>query len=504
MIKKCSLISFLLFFSLFQFQGIQFYPGKNNDNTSDRFVIEALFDIGFGLEGLVAESIGIRDYQTFFFKSTFRLNRFAFELDMKLRFRFFPDNLDFRVEDWYVEGSPKETAFAYADKIKFIKYGSPDHFIYATTGEFPLTTFGTGLLVNQFHNEFFLPSFRENGFYFQFNGNQLKKNLPVSARFLITDLLDPEIFMMDFEVDLLKFAKRERAGLTVGFSSALDLNATEEHLLSADTINDIESHRTNSYTTAITGLSVPLEFALINNLFQLFVFNEIAFLLNLTTANPADYTWGLADQVGAEVRLFNIKNSGYLFGVNFSAIFTYNNFFVNYFSSNYQIVRQLQMLGTTDQYNIYLQGGISLHAFQERLTFRLSMTTPLITNVFKAKFASSFIYDGRAIKDFIPGLYVEVMYETGLNQIRNQYNGNSSYSGVILIDSITDNFRFSAKLGYNIFGAKINFLIGIQSPYWLDLADYIDSRTGGLTETTSETYKDNLQKFIGVEVSFVF
>lgn len=496
--KKIHLILILLTLSIFSSHSIKFYLDRGDstsDATADKLTIQAIFDLGFSIEGIVSNSIGLTDYQGFFFKPAFHVDKFGIGLDLKFRFRVFPDNFEFRTADWYVEGDALETAFLYLDKISYIKYGDMDSFIYASTGELPYITFGNGLLVNNFHNYSFLPTSRENGLYFNFRGEKLEKvNLPLEASFFIPDLLDPDIYALNVNFDILKFLKRDRFSLKAGFAMSNDFNATESNLLSADSVGLIGKYRNNEFTTALIGLSIPVNFKFTHRIFQIEASNELAFMIN-PPLQGGTTGFGLADEIYCEARFINIKNSGFLLGAILGMVIRYGDFYQNYYSTNYQIVRQKQYRGQNENFNLFIKTGIALYALDEDLRFRLTASIPVVTDQFKVKLETSFVYEGRSIRKFIPGLSTGIYFETALTAL----NFQGGTDGGLFLETLTRDFRFSFQLGYNIFGAKMNFLIGVQRASWSIFDNYIV----GNSFSTNNFSKD-LQKFVGVEVSFVF
>lgn len=471
---------------------------KTRESTPEQkfLAIKAVFDIGFGISGTASDRSGINDLETFFFRPAFHIQDFGIGFSIALSFRVFPERFIFQSEKWYVEGDTGRTAFALLDKIDYISYGDKDHFIHTSTGKVSFTSLGTGLLMNNFHNSFFHPIDRENGLFFTFDGRKFKKyKLPLRIKFLTPDILDFDIFGLETNFDILEFLKYKDVNLSLGAAAAFDLDGDESNTLSADTINSAEYYRNNRFSSIIAGFSFPVVFTLTRQHVRFIVNQELGFLFTDPAAAGSITQFGLAEKIGTETQVANIKNSGYLLGLKAGFIFRYDNFDLNYFSSNYQIVRRRQVNYTLDSLNIYVDAGLAFYALQEKLQFNLQITFPLILqNNFKSKIQASFIYDGRQVQAFIPGLYVAAHFENDMDIM--SFSGN----GGPFLETFTRGFRYSFEIGYRVFCAKMTFLIGVQRPNWINENSYIDLNTNLFN---TDQYGKDLQKFIAVEVSFV-
>lgn len=537
MIKK---IFFLFFFSMMVFTGysIKF---KVKTKKGKEINLQAIFDIGFSAQG-ISDDLGITDYQTGFIRPAFVLNDFGIGLDFTLRFRLFagqpPYNTKygatfFKTTDWYVENDPLQTFYLYMDKIDFIYYGSFDLPIYLKTGEIPTTTFGTGFLINNFHNISFLPTSRENGFYFHFNGEHLDKfkmnNLPLSLTFFIPDLLDPDIFAFDINGDLFKKTPLpENFSLKLGFSTVIDFNATESNRLSAlpDNTNDIVSNRnlyTNNivqYTTAPLFTSIYIDFSWRHKYFKLSIYEEFTMLFDIPISTSKQFNFGFGNNLGVEMRLVKLKNSGFLLGLSTGFMFDSPYYLANYFSSNYEVVRKYQYselghkdISSFDNYTFYITAGIGFYGFHDKLQFVFNAYFPIDDEYYQdnvsgtsgyvagntqnkkfgVRFSSKFV-----LKDVVPGLSIGLYYETLPNTMFVTDNGGT------FLESITRHFRFSSQITYKFYGAKISAIIGVQTPGWV-VPQYTDAATNPVPQTLdSDKYSNDLEKFISLEVSFVF
>ena len=484
-------ILFSLFFLTFSVYSLKFKI-KNKDATDDIITIESIFDTGFSAQA-VADGLGVTDYESFFFKPAFHIEDFGIGLVFDFRFRLFTGDITFRSEDWYIQGDALNSFLLYIDKIDYIKYGDFVSPIYLHTGKNPVLTLGTGFLVNNFHNHAFLPTSRENGFVFKFNGNYLQKykatNIPVDLTFVVNDLLDPDIFLLDLGTDVMQFTKFKDKDLftfRVGQIAAVDINTTEANRLSSlsGDEEDITSHRNlttstdNLYTSFPLFLSYYGDFTWKHKLVKVKGFAESTFLLDIKPAS--DFNFGFGIKLGSEARFVNLEKSGYLVGIHAGVLLDSPHYSLNYFSSNYEVVRTKQYLGlkpvTDADYTFYVMGGFGLYAFFEKIKFNLTFYIPIKTQLY-LKFSSSFILEDTLVK----GLYAGVYYETGVNPA-------SVYGWELL----TNDFRFSVEAGYKFYGAKLAVLIGIQRPAWV-VSDY----------SNSETYSRELERFVSLHISFV-
>ncbi len=523
---------------------------KFKDKNDREHVIQALFDTGFSVKG-VSDAAGITDYETFFTRSVFSFDDFSFGTNFEFRFRFFLgeagyysytyngnhitafDYLDWYIPEGYLPNAGINTLILYLDKIDFIRYGTPASPFYFNMGKNPYTTFGSGFLVRDFHNQAFLPAGREFGVYFKFNGEELEKlnlrNLPLDITFLMNDLADPDIFALDSGIDVMKFTPyRDKYKLRVGTTFALDVNSTESNRLSSQYVDQITSYRnlTTTYSNIYTSFPLFTDFNDIfeweNNIVKLTQSNDIGMLLDFNNSRPFNAGFGLKAHVTA--KFINIENSGKLLGISTGMILQSPHYFLDYFSSNYEILRKKQYLAldSNKDYTFFIMAGLGLYGFNEKVRFEFNVTIPLIAQ-FTARFSMKFIMENTVV----PGLFFDVYYETGMNAIYTEGNGGG------FIDSITRDFRFSFEAGYNFYGAKMSILIGVQRPWFAvpgtsttDMQPYdpyaelaqgyvvptkYTQRPGQKDYSMYDWYDTNLsyfardiQKFVSVEISFVF
>jgi hypothetical protein len=518
---------------------------KFKDSLDREHIIQSVFDTGLSLKA-VSDAVGITDYETLFSRVSFMFDEFGIGLNLEFRFRFFLGQAGyytysgsrttaFRYLDWYIpEGymhnAGLNTFIAYLDKIDYIKYGSLKSPFYFHIGKNPYTTFGSGFILQDFHNHAFLPVERELGLYFKFDGNLLEKlkmnNIPIDMTLLINDLADPDIFAYDFGINVLKFTKyRDLYTLRIGASFATDINSTESNRCSSYSVDEVTSHRNLTATDYNLYTSFPL-FSDINTLFiwqykfvKLIQSNEIGLLLDFNNNNPVTKAgFGIKSHIDA--RFINLVNSGYLLGVSTGVILESPHYFLDYFASNYEVLRKKQYLAlnNNNDYTFYIMAGLGLYGFNEKIKFEFNITMPLIFH-FCARFTAKFIMEDT----IVPGLFFNVLYQTGVNAMYIEGSGQG------FIDSLTRDFRFAFEAGYNFFGAKLSVLIGVQRPWYAvpgvkegtnpyrQIADgYIipDQYTAqyytvnysnyNWAGADMDTFSKDIQKFVSVEISFVF
>lgn len=537
MTKKTGFFLIFLLIPLFVYS-IKF---RTITTRGEEIVFQAIFDTGFSAVG-ISDGVGVTDYQTVFFKPAFHLHDFGVGLDFDFRFRLFAGEIKFKVYDWYVPNDPVRTFFLYMDKIDYIKYGDKTTPIFAKIGKSPMITLGTGFLVKDFHNHSFLPTSKEQGLIFKFNGNNLSmfsinsiplRNIPLEATFMVNDLLDPDIFLLEGAVDILKFTKyQEKLGLKFGGVFATDLNATESNRLSslsssADVITD---HRnltnvTNTFSSLPLMLSLYGDFTFKHIYFGLNIFEETGFLFDLFRGTN-QFNFGFGIKAGGEVKFVNLKKSGYLVGILTGFMAESSNYVINYFSSNYEVARKKQFIKISHNtdYTFYILAGFGLYAFYERLQFKINFAMPIVSQ-FAAKISSKFIMEDTVV----PGLDIGVYYETGVNTM---YIESSNGSGVM--ESLTREFRFSVDIGYKFYGAKLSILVGIQRPGWAIPSITNEGAASSIQpwknpyeqlakgkvvpnaytnpaeyakygwDINLDAYAAQLEKFIALEISFVF
>ena len=496
---------------------IPYGPLDEEGKKTKIFSMDMMLDTGFGITG-VNDGLGVTDYQFFFIRTGFSIWQFSMALEFNIRFRIFTMEPEFKLNDWYVEGNPAATAFAWLDKIRYLRFGSDTYPIYATTGELPWQTFGTGLMVKNFNKTSFVPIDRENGFIIRFNGNNLKewggKALPLIASFSIPDLCDPDIFLMNADCDVLRFFHNIKRNfrLNVGTSLAMDFNATESNRLSSTDRNHFTSYRNiqiDGYTTSVIGLSVPVSFSW--NYRRLFCFiwkDEISFLWKSDlnddkTVNSASTTFSLANLSEIEGRFVWLNDSGYLLGVNLGFIVTNNDYNASNFGSNYQIVRKKQFDNHNDDFSTIILVGIGFYGFHDNISFSARAyfdinhihidETNSVGSYAVAKLESTFTMSDVVVK----GLTMNFSFVTAMSHLEAK-DSNGGY----FIRSVTRDCRLYFDICYQIYSAKIRMIVGLQSPAWNNDSEYIDPSNEQYNYDVDK-YGADLQKFVGVEVSFV-
>jgi hypothetical protein len=494
------------------------YPIKFtiDSKTENKIILQTIFGLGFSMDA-VSDIFGTTEYQVFFVNTAFHVNDFGIGLNLKFRFKFYNDKTYFFDRDWYEKDDPLKTFFSYMDKIEYIKYGDSDFPVYFTTGKIPITTFGTGFVFNDFHNHTFLPVSRENGFYFKYNGQNLDKyklnKNPFEFTFLIPDLLDPDIYAANFSLDILKLTPYKDFNLITGISTILDFNATEKNRVSTldQNVLDKGNYRNiaSGFTTSIMMFSLPAKFIWTNNnYYMLTAFQEISFLFDPPNINNNGFRFGWGYNIGAEMRFLKLKDSVFLIGITNSLMIQSSNFIINYFSSNYDIIRLKQYLNLQDNYSVYIMTGISLYALNDNFQFHANITIPLNTYVFTAKISSKIVLERLLFPTTskLPDLYIGIFFETGINQYRITAEGTQDTvfaqgnNGEYFLDSLTQDFRFSFELGFKYYGTKIGVLLGFQRPESIDIYDGTSKR---ILSSKYASFGDDIEKFISLEVSFV-
>ncbi len=475
------------------------YSISYNIDTNDgkTVILQTIFNFGFSAEA-VSDGIGVTDYQSTYFKTAFHAADFGIGIDLKLRFRLFSGAFEFRTLDWYIPDNPLETAFIYIDKIDYIVYGNSNGFIHLLVGDIPYTTFGTGFITSNLHNLSFKPTSKELGLYFRFNGFNLNlpsnNIVPFSTTFIVTDLLDPDIFGFDIFFDPFDFFAhlKNDFSLNIGLTSNIDLNADEPNRLNSAPSDTMINHR-NIYQNNSAQFTTTLLFS---SLYLNFTYKHAHFVLNIADefaiASDIPNTFGVGNNIEANIKFINIPDSGHLLGINLGFIYYGPNFSLNPYGSNFEVNRRktLDQVQNGINHNFILTGGISLYGLNDKLEFKLNGLF-LLSEQFALKLYSHFL-----LKDgLVPGLNLSVIYETGLNVFN--INGDN---GGNFIKTITEGFRFAVRVDYHIFNAKIGLLLGIQAPGSLQPV-YLDSENFNLNLTE---YSDDLQKFISLETSIVF
>ena len=496
---------------------IPYGPVDASSDERRTFPIDFMLDTGVGVLG-ITDGLGETDFQVFFIRTGFSIWQFSMAMEFNIRFRIFSVEPEFKTNDWFVKDNPVATAFAWLDKILYLRFGGEKYPIYAATGELPWQTFGTGLLVKNFNNTSFMPIDRENGFIMRFNGNHLtewgSRAIPITASFSIPDLCDPDIFLMNIDSDVMKFFPniKRNFSLHVGAALAMDYDAEESNRLSSTDRNYFSSYRnmqTDGWTTSVVGMSLPIIFSWnYRRLFRFIWKDELAFLWKSglnddKTVNTDSTTFSLANNSEIEGRFIWINNSNYLLGVNLGFIVATNDFNVCNFGPNYQIVRRKQYTNSNEDYSLIVMAGLGFYAFHDNLAFTVRGyfdlnhihidETNSVGSYAVAKLESTFTLSDMVVK----GLSMNFSFVTAMSHLEAK-DSNGGY----FARSVTRDCRLHFDICYQIFSAKIRVLIGIQSPAWNNDSEYINPSTDTYNFDLDK-YGRDFQKFVGVEVSFV-
>ena len=529
MLKKRFLILPFLFFIVISGYSIKFKIKTSDENNP--IIIQTIFDTGFSFKG-VTDGFGVTDYESVFFRPAFHVNDFGIGFDFDFRFRFFNGQINFLPQFWNA-GDPVDNLYLYLDKIDYIVYGDFDKPFFLNIGKNPVTTLGTGFLVKDFHNYAFLPVSKQQGLFFKFNGENLtkikKENIPVDFTFIIQDLENPDIFIFDAGLDLFQLTKLkndERFSLRVGQIYATDINATQSNRLSSvvedDTVVTTQRNLTsgNAFTSVPLFTSLYSDFVWKYDYFRLNAFEEFSFLFDFmdnsqNTSGPISqintiansqttvsstisqntsspyFNFGMGTKQGIEIRVINLKNSGFLLGLLTGLLVQSPFYAIDYFSSNYEVLRQKQYINLSSNTELtpYALLGFALYGLNDRIKFVFNVSIPFV-QPFEIRFSSKFIMD----KTVVPGLFISVYYETGVNQFLIAGSGGG------FINSITDGFRFSAEAGYKFYGAKVSFLLGMQRAGWVQMNQTL---INGVIDYDLAQYNSDIQKFVSIEISFI-
>ncbi|HOV15519.1 MAG TPA: hypothetical protein PK771_14625, partial [Spirochaetota bacterium] len=275
---KKKFVFFILIILSINLYGIKFFVDLSDDK---KLTLQGLFSSGVS-QIATTDLYGLTEYQSVFFKFGFHIEDFGFLYDLNIKFRLFAERPVFYEKEWSVPDNSLATFLLYLDKIEYIKYGSDETPIYFKTGVIPYLSFGSGLIVNNYHNRFFLPVAKENGLFFKFDGKNLDKfktnKIPVDFTFFITDLFDPDIMGLNSSVDIFDFTKINRDfGLKAGYTAIMDLNVNEKNRLSTtDEIINEGNHRnmfSMGYTSCLFINSLFLNFKYKHKYFKINVFN---------------------------------------------------------------------------------------------------------------------------------------------------------------------------------------------------------------------------------------
>lgn len=505
--KKICLILIIIFFT-FNLYSVKFFVNTKDQN---QITLQALFSFGVSQNG-TSDLYGLTEYQSMFFKLGFHVEDFGILLNFNIRFRLFAEYPTLFSKDWFIPNDPLKTFLLYLDKIEYIKYGTVDSPIYFTTGVLPYLTFGSGLIVRDFHNRFFLPVSRENGLYFKFNGNNLNKfkspNIPLELSFFITDMIDPDLMGLNAGIDIFRFTKISNDfSLKAEYTGIMDLDVNEKNRLSStDQIIDNGNYRniiSNGYTSCLFLNSLSATFSYTHKYFKIISYNESGFLFDLYNKYNYKFRFGFGNKLGCEARFVYIKDSGFLLGINIAIIGQTTNFIFDFFSSNYEIMRNKQYLKLNDKSQFTINCGFTLYALNDNLRFHLGVTMPLGNEKLLTKFLFKFTLDRLFFKEQknLPDLYINSVFETGVTEIKiSDDQGFGGTNGGYFLTSFTSDFRFFSEIGFRMYGARIGLIIGLQRP--ASVTPYIDPSDKN-KEINMETYAKDLQKFVSLEVAFV-
>ena len=97
----------------------------------------------------------------------------------------------------------------------------------------------------------------------------------------------------------------------------------------------------------------------------------------------------------------------------------------------------------------------------------------------------------------VKGLSMNFSFVTAMSHLEAK-DSNGGY----FIRSVTRDCRLYFDICYQIYSAKIRMIVGLQSPAWNNDSEYIDPSNEQYNYDVDK-YGADLQKFVGVEVSFV-
>lgn len=463
------------------------------DNTDDPLKMQINIEAGVGINGSVSSGIGKKDYNIVHFRPSFYIERFGFGFDLSFRFANFPGLFEFNKSDWdFSNLSDTMKLYKLSDKFDFTIYGSPDYFIYGKSGVTPYITAGSGLLINSLSNRSFSPSAKEHGLYTIFNGEKYKIPIPLRCYFFATDIVDPDIFVSGGDFDFGTFIPLDNLSLIFGTHIAFDIDSAESNYLSATTLNDIKYYRNTDKSGTTAGLSLPIEVSYSMEQVRFRVSNEFS---AVTKSNKVE----LANMAGFRVDMININNSGYILGIPFGIIVKTPGYYPGYFSVNYETVRGVQYTEDLDKRNLFFRYGFHITALKEQFLLSFLLTSPFEMEYYAAIYDGSLVFNG--IKNtVIRNLQLAVKYRAAFSEL-NIYG-----SGGYFFYSITKKFRFSVEINYNLYGTKLSFIAGVQSPNWVNSMEETFV-TEDLTKTKMvvlDSLGNLMEKFMRLEVSFVF
>ncbi|HOV13833.1 MAG TPA: hypothetical protein PK771_06080, partial [Spirochaetota bacterium] len=233
------------------------------------------------------------------------------------------------------------------------------------------------------------------------------------------------------------------------------------------------------------------------------VFNESGMLFDLYNNFDYKYRFGFGNKFGSEIRFVEMKDSDFLIGINFAIIGQTENFIFDYFSFNYEIVRNKKYINLPVKSSIAINGGFTIYALNDNLKFHIGITMPMGNKNFTAKMLFKFTIEKLDLKGQknLPDLYLSAIFESGINEIKiSDEQGFGGTNGGLFLTTFTQDFRFFCEIGFKMYGARIGLIIGLQRPQ--SVVPYI-SPSDLNREINMDRYSNDIQKFVSLEVAFV-
>lgn len=471
----------------------------------DNYPLKLQFNLesGVGIEGKSNSKTGKTDYNTIFFKPAFHIDKFGIGFNLKLRFSRYPELLEFNRRDWDFSNGFKSGFITFINKLDYIRFADTNYPFYFTTGEIPVFRAGQGLLINSIDNTAFNPIFKEHGLYSKFNGNLLKRTIPLEFYFFMPDIADPDIIIAGGDFNFSHFIKKDFLYMSGGLYTAVDLDSTESNFYSALEFKEIETFRNSSFQDHTIGFTSPFETRFRFEHAQVRALSESSFIYK-NKNNSADF----AQYIGIRGDFINLNNRGFLIGIPFGITVKSKGFYNGYFSYNYYMERKRQFEKEDKFGNLFFNYGIFLTAFDENILFFVNIISPFEMEYYTASYEAGFTFNGTK-SGLMNGLQIDVRYKTGMQTLN--INGDGGY----FLYSITNNFRFTAEFAFNIYSSKVSFLAGVQRPEWVRTLfneyrkDYTikdDNDVEKIYSTVIDTdrYGKMLESFMKLEVSFAF
>lgn len=491
--KNCTILFFIFFITT------EIFTITFKWKSAPSFHFQINLDTGVGFEGTASTHSGIKDFNSVFIRPSFFFRNFGIGFDLKFRFRNYPEMFQFHKSDFSFTDDVYKTICRITDMIDFIRYGTFNSPIYFTTGKLPYLTVGNGLLISQFHNNFFAPSDKQNGLYFHLHLSDLSFtettgfSLPLSVLFFMSDLLDPDIFLFGISADFAPYLPLESLSLDAGLYFGFDFDAAECNILSTDKLEDAKNYRNLKWDKTVKTISIPSSVSYTFDRYAALHFSqEIGFIIK----DNGDFDAAASFQLKGS--FLYLENSGFLITLPFGIICQTDCFHPGYFAFNYENVRRTQYFDSSSTKNYLFQYGLNLTGFKGGLLFSLLLTSPFQMEYFTAIYEGYFLFNGEK-NNLFPELDIGIRYRTTMSQL--DINGN----GGNFIESLTKKFRFSVEVGYRLYGAKLNIVAGMQTPNWVEhigIGDlgYADLQNG-IRTTDMMKYGSFLVKFMKVEVA---